>query len=374
VLGPATDTYTGTVKTKTIQDVRTPGFHRILQCGGFLPLNPVVIETVEETRIAGSVGYTKHSKQSGVWYDSTYQSGQRSQWKFDGFVLQVPAYDEAKIAYVSNAAIADAKAAIWDALTSMAEAQKSAALLADTARGLISFARGLARKAPRRERELKADWFRQKWLEYRYGWRPLVMEAEDIMAAFNRKVAAGEMVKGRASIGESLNDSSSATVDGSEAWITTTETLEGHRTYRAAAYAKVYNADLARFGLDPIVTGWEVLTFSFIVDWFLDINSWLQAWSPFSGSQLLACCASVKDEYQVDHERHVEWGRDASPTLAWTEGEWTATTKLVVERYERFPSGVSLPHLNVRLTPARILDFAAILLGGRSDVNRLLRD
>lgn len=370
----SSDTFSGTVKVKTIRDVEVPSFQRLRNCGEFLPLNPVTIETVTTTRKPGVVGFIKEMYENSSWFTSTYQNPGDSWW-FSDWVVKPPEWDEGILSYVSNASIADAKASVWDGLTSLGEARETVGLLRTTFNRFFAFARWVARKVPSRfSKRDKLQLFSQLWLEYRYGWMPMVYDVQDIVKALETKLENGEVIRGRTRQTEKLEDTWTTSYAAGEGQVTVTQTLKGSRVYRGKAYARVTDVARARVGIDPIITGYELTRFSFIVDWFIDINSWLQAWSPFSGAELLGCCNSVKDSYTLFQTVDCTWGlHDPVPTFARTSGNFSCSTLVSVERYDRFPSGVSLPGWNPRLNKARIADLAALIFGGRSSVFRALR-
>ena len=54
---------------------------------------------------------------------------------------------------------------------------------------------------------------------------------------------------------------------------------------------------LDALGLQPLPTAWELLPFSFVADWFLNIGTFLEAWTTKEGWSFLAGSQSVVGEY-----------------------------------------------------------------------------
>lgn len=365
-----TVTYTGEVTTKFIDDVQTPGFQSLLKCGRFLPLNPVTISTIKETRTPGAGDRFFSKTTSGTICYKGWDTG--PSWGLTPWAITLPPFDEDLIDSVVTQAQANAKSAVFDALTFAAEIRQTARLLGSNWNLINNFAARAARfanKARRSKREI-ANAFAQKWLEYRYGWLPLVYSSRDAIEALAAKLEKGDIVRGYGSLTTSLDDSDVETTgvpsdSGGEK--VTTFLLTGSRTYRGAAYAEVLSNRL-KWGVDPFLTGWELIPYSFIVDWFVSVGTWIQAVSPFAGAGLLGSMASVKDDYTLRQDVSLTWG-GASQTGSYAG----RSTELQCQVYTRFPhSGGVLPSWNPRITPERVLDLVALVLLGKRNTMRLL--
>lgn len=365
-------TFGGTQSVKQIWDVQTPKFLSLLECGRFLPLNPVEIITTTETRTAGS-GIHLTNLVGGCW--RAEHSG--DSWWVRPWLIAVPVYDEVLLGQVANEAIANARTAIFDASTFVGDFRQTYGMLENTMERIFRFADKAARRAHRFRRNpvemLKA--FSSYWLEYRYGWRPLLFDAEDLVKALNNRLIAGELAAGSSKTVVSLDDSATATwkQDSNTGTGTETQLILGSRTYRGKAYAKV-NSNGVKFGHDPIVTTWELIPYSFVVDWFIDVGTWLRAVSPFAGADIQGVCVSVKDVYTLSQDFSLVWsGGSGSGAHSGTFG--TVSTEIAIQRYNRFPysSVGALPRWNLRLTPERAVDFLALVLQRVTGVKRSLR-
>lgn len=377
----------GVVTTKTIVDEVTPGFGRIVNCGGFLPLNPCVITTTTEIRTPATVSLVgeRFTNPPNTWWQSQYQdSVNNKEWVLRSWEVAVPStFDESIVNYVTNAAVADAKSACWDVLTELGEGRETVNFVRDKLRILRSLSLRLARRArsqvKRKKHESKESLARRTvhrfdrlWLEYRYAISPLVMSVGDAVAALSNQSVAGSIVRGRARQVVDLGETKTLYPDRDPAiWSTEVFKITGTRTYRGRAFAVVTNPTLAKFGFDPVVTAWELTRFSFVIDWFLDVNSFLQAWSPFTGATLLGVSVSVKDSYTRDQQCFNTWGKTDNPTAKYT-GESNFSTQELVEKYTRFASSPGGPALVTRLNVKRLVDLAALILEMRSSTLKIL--
>lgn len=379
------NTYSGVQTVKTISDVQTPRFNSLLKCGAFLPINPVSIITETVTVKPGSG--TVYSNLVGGCHRN-YVTGPQSNTGVPSLAT-VPTLDENLISALSTEAVANAREAIFDALTTLAELKETASLLRTNLARIKYFARKALRfadliyrrkwrqlfrlpSALRKKRSLRA-YFKAlagKWLEYRYGWLPSIYSIQDLIKALENNYSVNSIRRGRSTATVSLDDDGySFSQDNpnrtSERW----ETLRGTRKYRATAYVKITSESKQKFGFDPLVTTWERIPLSFVIDWVVGVGSWLKAVSPFQGSSLLGVCVGIKDEYTW----HYAWQQIHS---VGESGSFTNpdATHREVKSYTRVTSAPgSLPSWNPRLTNVRLVDLAALFLGTARDIRRASR-
>lgn len=348
---------------KTIEDVQTPGFHTLLKCGEFLPLNPVTISEITETRIPGT------GETFGTWNGSCFlQRDIGPQFFLRSLSVALPPVDEDLVDTVVTNAIANAKAATFDALTFAAELRQTTRLVGSNYNRITRFAEKAAKTARRFARGKREilSLFSQLWLEYQFGWKPLIHDTQDALRAFRRTLAAGELKEGFSRVNVDMSDSDVVITAGSGFTIVDTSTLTGSRIYRGKAYGLV-TGNGASYGSDILVTGYEIIPYSFLVDYFINIGGWLQAITPFSGAKMLGSQCSIKDTYTLETEMSITYSGASSGVFSGN------ILKLEGETYQRFPhSGGVLPHWNPRLTPTRVLNILALIFAGRSRVHRHL--
>lgn len=137
---------------------------------------------------------------------------------------------------------------------------------------------------------------RDVWLEYRYGWKPLMKEIESVMsacaAALKAHAARGRRVYRHTEVREtkSSNDFSMVPLSGALGGMKVDGRYTCTQKYRGSAgvivdLVVISEADLILkiFGFrcrDIPSTIWSLTPFSFVGDWFVNVGEWLQAVIP----------------------------------------------------------------------------------------------
>lgn len=188
-------------------------------------------------------------------------------------------------------AIANLRSDLWDIGTTLAEGGKSL----DTLLGFVGNLRKRRDKIlgimlKRRHSQIKKqDYytffkeFSSMWLEARYGWRPMYYDVMDAVEAYNR-IGGGLVFKRQSSTASdgktSETDWTATAVSGLQYKWTHSESYE---TRAFCGGTLDYDRPVS---VDPFVTAWEVVPFSFISDWVFNIGQNIQAFSPFAAGRL----------------------------------------------------------------------------------------
>lgn len=245
----------------------------------------------------------------GVWIPGTI----REYWDADASLLTIsnleliltfayPQWATVRQSSVNSALVAlkNSKVSLGE---SLAESNKTIRMLADTA---LTFAKTLvyARKGQwSKLRKLLRDngkpvpgRLANTWLAFQYGWRPLLSDLYGLHQTVKAGLVSNDQilrVRG-ASKGETSLTFTFGTVK---------RTFPVQLGSRTVIYAKVSNSDIARlnqFGLaDPASIAWEVVPFSFVVDWFVPIGSFLAALGATRGLTFVDGCRT--DHLTIDH-------------------------------------------------------------------------
>lgn len=111
---------------------------------------------------------------------------------------------------------------------------------------------------------------------------------------------------------------------------------------------------------DPLVTAWEMIGLSFVIDWFLTIGDAISAFSPFaSGSLRYATYTEIfVDTYRLDfHPVYTLAPNTQLVSFAATPGSVVYTVETVNRRIRQVTPTLEF---RLNLNPAKILDLVAL--------------
>lgn len=141
------------------------------------------------------------------------------------------------------------------------------------------------------------------WLELQYGWKPLLMDIEGSLKALSAYQGANdfvqEIVQQHTVQADQTNWTYAIGVSGqsSKYFLFQGRTKTTCRISLRFRLASPLRALLAQTGFtNPVNLFWEILPFSFVVDWFAQIGPYLEAFSAFDGLEFL-------DGWQVQFSR-----------------------------------------------------------------------
>lgn len=153
--------------------------------------------------------------------------------------------------------------------------------------GLSDYLRTLRVRGSRMRPGSRLDMVRRTWLEYSFGWTPLVSDLNNAITAFFTSDAVKpifEMVKGTGRDKRIVNRfywEDSFGLLSSNCMVTTTEEVfvKYFGVYRSEGNG---SSNLHHYGFRPsefVPTLWELIPYSFLVDYFTNIGEILESWS-----------------------------------------------------------------------------------------------
>jgi hypothetical protein len=287
---------------REITDVVSPGYFGALKAGSVLPVNPM---NADKHFVSGTAGEFRFSKLDyGVVIPGSENQG------FGGHLspyflgvhlphLQAGNYDPLETAEVIASVAAKAKAAAFDVATFGLEINKTISLITGFRKRVADLIYQMFTIVKRRLKSKKRkappkDWFKvdifkllsQIWLEIRYGWRILFYDIESIKKALQVLSDVASPLDRYSDSFNITSESSSTLVSQCGAiprWAGTfrcEHTLKTTRKVRVAGGYETRTRFENALQFDPLVTAWELIPFSFVIDMFVNVGDLLQSFSP----------------------------------------------------------------------------------------------
>lgn len=215
---------------------------------------------------------------------------------------------------------------------------------------------------------------RSSYLELRYAIRPLMYDARDIVNHFK------DSIRSRRRTFRSRADASEVEEEFSGTFALTSNTTfgtcvgdyEGKHTLSSSVYAGILTeldpvSELDTLGmLDIPETIWELVPWSFIIDWFVNIGTVIAALTPEVGVKELTSWATSRTVAKTTIF-NLQSRLAVQPSKAGYYNNLVATIARPYEKHvvtvKRIPKpGLSaIPSVNIRLNPLKLLDLVAIL-------------
>jgi hypothetical protein len=345
-----------------MDDITSSSFFRAQRSGA------VIVNPMSKTRTTVSGG------DSGFRFHKFVENGNNDYtmyWDFSGnFCMglygkptHVPLASSSSLASARNEAVTAALAGVqkpdMQGLVSLAEIGKTVAMLSNPMRGI----RELLLKGSRKGKGDTYQRLQDSYLEYRYGWRPLMYDVESIVKALHHKY--NQRLTSRAT--RTASDSASLVTSGSSGGVSISLNVSTSYEYTVRA-GVLYEHTLASDNAwgtrlsDIPSAAWELVPFSFVVDWFVNVGDYISALTPKAGVNTLGSWVVEKTKISTTRTpgaaSYQDWICDRSPSGADT---------IVTESTVRRPS-IGAPSLTFTsgglrsvLSDMRALDSFALL-------------
>lgn len=223
-------------------------------------------------------------------------------------------------------------------------------------------------------KEISLSELQEIYMNARYNLRPLAYDVKGMIDIFNDKSKPGRQTF-RATRVYEFNDSTVSThniltTPYFTAKVDVSRTMAVKSKVRAGVLTQVQQTNLIRLaGIDQFFkTAWDLLPFSFIIDWFLNVGDTLLAWVPKGGFEVLTSWVTIDTTViktiAVVGSSYIELTpppnhRLGAPPVINVSGNAMS----VVKTFERRPnpSKPMLPSIDINLDLLKILDLAIIM-------------
>ena len=328
--------------------VTLPGYFRRKRGGELLPYT-YFEQAVQRGGIQSSVYKAYRASPA----QHAYATGKFTRNQDSGWIINETGMIATAKTYSCDTCLQEAASRIYaqghDSLTFMAEYHKTHRMVRD---GLKNLRRFLDTARRLRVRNLT-----EFWLEYRYGWRVLAYDIQNIADAFESLKVKRDRFTERSGFTTTwpVNTSSTtSTADG----ILTVKWNQIHRLSRRGSITADITPSV--FRMNPAITAWELVRFSFVIDWFIDVGRALETASFMATVNNYA--ASSGWNYQIDSQYSYDLALISPPGPAGISGNWNIACESNAEVSVRLPSTVKIkPLLDVNLDVGKGLDILSLV-------------
>lgn len=330
---------------KSTTGVKTPDFYNRRKRGDLIP--PTLFSQEEwDATTAGSWSLTSYSSGDAYVADFFLPTSYNLTISPPSGLLQgwIDQYESS--VYVGGA-VARLYNRGFDALTFIAELRETAKLFKDVLGRFFGMLR----------RHSLED-LTSGWLELRYGWRPLVKDIEDINELLISLSENPDFVIFSERYGKTENlydvtDSKGYMNYGSFQYDAFRHTTTASIGLRGTAASKI---EPPRITFDPIVTAWELVPYSFVIDWFFNVGSMLNALHGQSYHSDLVTSYGTQLNYVTQSELIGGVG------IGDFYGHVTSTAVYSGSITNRTPVTPSfIPSVNINLDALKVADLMALL-------------
>ncbi len=369
-----------TTYSRTWTGGRTPNFARLRE-EGRLPVNPHLVNWKRETDGLLSTYDTWKTLPSYFAFNGSHMSR----------VYPVPIVT-GHLSGVADKALSNLVKRVGGIEANLAQDvvqyRQTVKLIAETAKGLagaITSLRqgdilgatkslGISLKDGRKmtARAQNAQSLASKWLALQYGWKPLlkdVHESIQLIAKWNQEGGPGVIRRVTASSSKSSDAMTAFDVSGYPGvpggfYSTVKRTRVKYMIrYRQSSRVTSYLAQTGFTNLPNLA--WEVLPYSFVVDWFLPIGPWLETLSAWDGLEFED--GSVTSFSRGYGYTRVSYDADVPNTLLHVRGRGQYSSETVTlnrERINTFPMKQNLPSLKNPFSVTHALNAMALMVVG----------
>jgi hypothetical protein len=333
--GNSSGTFAKGIKQLTTSGENIPNYHQRLRRGELLPLTWFIQDEHE-----GMAEYRHQITNTGNGYWQIWNDGLPyfpvTDATVESWLLDNSYYVQSAAARIYSSG--------WDTLTFMAELSKTR----DMFKGALKSAQSLLEKGAR-----KAG---KNWLEARYGWRTLyydIVDMQEALANLDKKKTRFRQSTGTTVTDEWVVETPNQLVAGGVLYVTIIDRFTVSASLRGTVVADISPPS---FGFNPLTTGWEVIPFSFIVDWFVNVGQWLESLSFL----VLSTQHYAAGGHCITVERNYSYV-DTGSVSGWT-GTVSFESNYKRIYTKRTPTSVSLnPLVKVPLDAFKITDLVSIV-------------
>jgi len=312
-------------KVKTFEDVVTPGFFRERRKGKVF-FNPMRM-TERIITFSGSGGVAREKNKltcSGTTYDrirrwtSNHHAFTLTQAPYyginpDDLTLMAPRHSEIssedvdqailEVATRARSGVAAGSAGGWESAAEFNQALKLIDKPFESIKTLASHFRGQARRRKGSQRIGRAGTdilqvTANEWLKFRYGVLPLMSDIQAVLRELGGKYGVVRRSSRASATLRKVSTTTFSTTAGGGWSCTQFQRRESEATIRAVSLDEYRTSMAVELGFHHSQlpsTAWDLIPYSFVVDWFINVGDYLNAITPRLDVNHLGGCVTVED-------------------------------------------------------------------------------
>lgn len=221
----------------------------------------------------------------------------------------------------------------------IATRQQTVGMISEKIRGITRIARAVRRGNSRELKRMfgkrpKSKDFANRFLEYSFGWVPLVSDIYEL--ASNVHEPPKETIRVTSFAKRSL---STWYTWGSLKWNGSVDVTAKCNIKLQIRVKNTAEQFLRDYGVtDPALLAWEALPYSFVVDWIYPVGTYLQNRSAFDGLEITRSCVTM--DYTSNW-----FGSMPPPGIGWAGAQSSGILKRKERNHRKFSTKPPVPHL-----------------------------
>lgn len=286
-------------------------------------------------------------------------------WKSDAFDADCVALKQS----VQNIAVTQAHANIDEssmlALATIAESGKTIDSVRDIMLRVYRILKSLRRfDVKALKKQISRRELLDRYMEARYAIRPLLYDVHGVIEGL-RETRTYQRATYRGFHAERIETSETVVKFRTAAEIDNDVVIT--RSYdvsaRAGVLCDVEFSKLTAWGLDKITeSAWELIPFSFIVDWFCNVGDTLAAWTPNAGVKQRASWVKVTEKLRVHQNYTNARGGSTHPVQTVVGGNFERSWDQTVVQRVPDPQVSVFPEVKLRIDGYKLADLGIIML------------
>lgn len=350
----------------TMTDVVTPDYHKRIRNGEIIN-NPMTTVTtlVEDQMTSYSRAFIWKDENNNDALHGQKHSGMRNVGSLCKPWISLPAIDDDVIDIAVTKAWANADLSEATGLVMAAEANKTIKTLTDIMAKVVRLAIAFKRlRVKEILGELSPRELSNSYLQLRYGVRPLLYDARSVQEALQQGLGTDRRTfRGFSSESADVDDVYTA-YNSASSNIQTVRTAEVRVEARAGVLCKIDAiSGLNTWGFDqPLEAMWELMPYSFILDWFFNFGETIASWTPEGGLKDLASWVVVTT---TATQRNIVGTLTNKPAGSYDYADywnWSGAYTCTSIKKQRIvdPERSVLPTFRLRLDALKLLDLVLI--------------